>query len=214
MKYFSLLFFLTALFIFSACENDVELYEPDVAPDKLTINSKDHRIRGAYKIDYGIIDFGNLDRATHFNTDLMLSSEGLHNGNGAFPDQISLVYVELFSSDTTGLAEGTYQFVRDDEVNFDKVGGENFFFSAFMVENGDQAATQRAFQEIIVEQGTVVITGKGNNLRLNIQLQFEDGGTVKATYNGDLASVSSNGRITNARKTIDKAAIISELSAI
>lgn len=160
------------LFLTDGCKDD------DDDKDEETVNY--FKVGGEYsEISHGaLISFGTDDYYEGYNFDLYLVSAGISDGGDDGPTGSGvMIYFELFTSSSTSLASGEYNY--DDESDIFPVG--TFDYADYCLDWSDENE-DNSFIEFA--SGKVNVSKVGNEYILNISGKDEFGNTITGYYKG------------------------------
>lgn len=150
------------------------------------------RVNGTdYDLKSGIIEnYGEFEEGI-FNFDISLFTEPIGNVNSDNPfgdASVSGVYFELFTTNESNIATGTYDF----SSNF---GSENTFTFAAVLENclfstdGDDVNCENEFA---ITGGTFTVNAVGNQFDLEFSASLMGGGSAEGKYVGSLIALDES----------------------
>lgn len=130
-----------------------------------------------YPLTKGYLDnYGNLDSTDVYNFDVTLVDDGITFTQDSAIGAGNFIYLELWSSSSTGLAPGTYTFADNYAAQTFSWGEVGF--------NSDFAGDIGEIYECA--GGTVTISQSGTDYIFDVVLTLETGQTVNAYYNDSL----------------------------
>lgn len=143
------------------------------AKNEMTIKGNSSTIIGGLQSDYGMVD-SNI-----YNFDLLLWSDSIVyvDSTESIAGIGNILYFEMFTSSSTGLATGTYIFSNNLNANTFDIGEAAVNFDT-ETETGDEL--------IETNSGTVTIDKDGDTYIIDIEMADGAGGTITAHYEGTL----------------------------
>lgn len=190
-----------ALLLFTACSDDDDDSTTNsggnTAPassSAISFDSKSYNMLSGLILDYGSASVLDSTLESHYNMDfymldgtLTLVQDSINDDEYiASNNSTILVYVELFSPDTTSFKTGTFTFIDEDSVTVSSTSGK-YFFTYGEVELDNDGVVNGDFDgpEFDLVGGSVVVSGTPpSSYTLNYNLQVEGGRTLTGTYNG------------------------------
>jgi hypothetical protein len=124
--------------------------------------------------EYGIIEDGI------YNFDLTLFTDGVtYDGNeGEWSGKGSILYFEMYSPDSTDLANGTYTFDFNDEKPFTMSDGVALYEYI--------PAADSVIKEAAITAGSVVVSKSNNQYVITLDCTSQTGKKITGEYKGDL----------------------------
>ncbi len=166
---------LLASLVMASCDKDGDM--PSAEANMIKVNSEQLLMGNVI-----LLDFGSVGSAV--NCDLAITSQGVIydvmgnevNGSGIF------LYFEMMTSQSGGLASGTYRFNASSEQP------GTFTSLSYMVD-------LRSYdpQKVRATEGTIKVENKGSSYSIQFSCKFEDGTTVSGGYEGIAAYYQSSG---------------------
>lgn len=161
---------LAATYFLSSCSKDEE---PKVKENVIILDGTEYSISQAVTLEYG----GSVDEG--YNFDLYIGSSGLDFSeidNTGISGKGNILYFELWSTSTTGLAAGTYtassSFVP------------NTYTSSYIAINYDTATDEVDEEYDEVATGGITISVSGSTYTVTFDLTLPAGKKMTGNYTG------------------------------
>lgn len=125
-----------------------------------------------------LINFGTDDYYEGYNFDLYLVTSGISDNGGDEPTGSGvMIYFELFTSSSTALASGVYNY--DEESDIYPVG--TFDYADYCLDWSDEKEDNTYIEFV---SGKVTVSKTGDEYILNISGKDEFGNTITGYYKG------------------------------